>query len=163
MKLTEIIKKIQLVERYRLVCLEFTNEDYTKSRPQRENVLSILSNIGYDAKYIARDRLYIAKFYAGVYSFEYYFEIDGCACDILLYIKKTPTDWPLERAGFTGFLLSSGLYPPTRKDQVVGYMLFTPSLPELEAALEKMKPILDDLKNEILPYLINDEIEFDIK
>ena len=161
MKITDILNEINFYQRYREICLAFANIDYTKQRPSKEFVLLFLNNIGYPAKYNSKDRLFIYKVPEGIYSFEYYFEIDGCGCDVSVCIKQTSTDWPLI-AGFTGLLLSSKLYPSTENDQVAGYMLFTPSQKELENALLKLKPILDDLKKEIIPYLINDTLEFDI-
>jgi hypothetical protein len=161
MKFSEIIKKIHFVERFRELCIEFSNIDYTRSRPKKDLILPILKKIGYESKYTNQDRVYINKSSFGSHSLEYYFEIDGCGCDIYLYIRKLSTDW-FFRQGFTGLLLSSNLYPPSKEDEVEGYMLFTPSIESIECALIKIKPILDDLKNNITPCLINNTIEFDM-
>jgi hypothetical protein len=161
MKLTDIFKAINFYQRYREICLIFSKVDYTKPRPPKDEVLERLNKIGYKAKYISKDRVYISKFEAGIYTFEYYFEFDGTGCYISIYIKKSASDWPFQ-SSLSGILMTSNIYPKKAQDEVIGYFLLTPSLEELENALIKMKSILDDIKNTVIPELVNDNIEFDI-
>ena len=161
MNITDIFKATNFYERYREICVSFSNLDYTNSKPKKDEVLILLEKIGYNSKYIHKDRVYMYKFEAGIYTFEYCFEFDGVCCCTYLNIKKSLSDWQF-RNGLSGLLLQSNLYPKKTQNEIVGYFLLTPNLKLLESALICLKPILDDIRNSIIPYLVTDDIEFDI-
>ena len=85
--------------------------------------------------------------------------------DQRLFIKKSSTDWPFQN-GLAGLLLISNKYPRPKEEENKygkGFFIYTLSFHDLENALIRLKPILDEIKNQIIPHLIKDDIEFDIK
>jgi hypothetical protein len=117
--------------------------------------------LGYKVKYFPNDSIYIEKHIAGEYSFEYYFEFNGLAPNIYIYIKRSEKDWPLSRYA-PGFAVIHKAYPPKDIYDFSGYFLFPRSLNDLPAIFTELKPMLDDLRKAIVPYLEKDELDFNV-
>jgi hypothetical protein len=161
MKIKDIELAINYPERFRSVCLRYHTVDFSLPRPKKDDLLPIFKKLGVLVKYYSIDRIYIDKSQVGNYSFEYYFEFDGTHPWVFLYIKKIGGEWPLQR--YTPGLANLKMrYPKEKEDQLEGYSIFTINLYEIESALSELKPLLDDLRNAVIPYLEKDELDFNV-
>lgn len=160
MKLTTVIDSIDLRNRYKSLCLEFSTEKYGGMRPKKEDVLPIFQSLGFEVTYKASERFYLVSNRVGRYVVDYHFQLDGVACDIFIYIKAGDY-WPLHN--HLSFLNPIGYsideetnYTPIEKN------IFCCDLEKLKIILKKSKLFLDDFLFAIAPFLEKDEIEFDI-
>ncbi len=160
MKLSEIFAQINLIPGYREVCLRFNHAIYGKPRLAREVVLDCLFEHGFDAKYIAKDKVYFIKYVINNFSLEYCFELNGTSCNIILYVKKGE-DWLLQHP-LSYLLNASGLYQNADEYDLKGRVIYCSTLQEFEAVVVAMKPILHDLLKAVRPHLETGRIEFDI-
>lgn len=81
--------------------------------------------------------------------------------DIYIYIKKTKEDWPIERY-VPGLGLVKKKYPKMSNDLHKGYSFNITSISEMEQFFQVAKPMLDDLRKEIVYYLERDELDFTV-
>ena len=155
----ELELKTNFPQRYRELALKYYNEkDAHWAKPKREDMLAIFNKLDYPVKYVSIDRLYIEKHQAGKYSFEYYYEFNGMTPMIYLYIK-TESDWPLERYS-PGFIVAKKLYTQGGGKEYQGLFIFANTLKNLEDIFAILKPMLDDLRKAIIPYLEKDQLDF---
>lgn len=163
-KLITIEKELHFAEKYRQLALEYCNEKGSHwAKPKKEDMLAIFKKIGYPVKYYSGDRIYIEKYPAGKYSFEYYYEFNGMTPDIFIYIKKigSKTEWPLQRYP-PGFIAVSKKYFGKDATDLRGLILYATSLNDLENIFARLKPMLDELREVIIPYLEKDELDFTV-
>ena len=160
MKLCELEMQINFAEKYRNLCSKYSAVNYGGGKPKKHDMLAIFKKLDYPVKYISIDRLYIEKHEAGKYSFEYYYEFNGMSPSVLLYIK-TESDWPLERYS-PGFITAKKIYNQEGGKELKGLILFASTLKDLEDIFSTLKPMLDDLRKVIIPYLERDQLDFAI-
>lgn len=157
-KLFELEKQVNYAERYRTLCLQFQEVNYKSPNPKKADILALFKKLNYTVQYVTLDKLYIEKYLIGKYSFEYYYEFNGMSPSVLLYIK-TESDWPLDRY-CPGFITAKKLYHQEGGEELKGLVLFASTLKDLEVIFSALKPMLDDLRKAITPYLEKDQLDF---
>lgn len=83
----ELELRTNFPQKYRELALKYSDEENCHwAKPKKDDMLAIFNRLGYPVKYITIDRLYIEKYQAGKYSFEYYYEFNGMNPWIYIYI-----------------------------------------------------------------------------
>lgn len=67
-----VLKRIQLYERYKKLCAEYSTKDYLETQDKKK-VLTILKELGYSSKYVTGERFFQIKEVKS--EFEFYFHL----------------------------------------------------------------------------------------
>lgn len=159
MTITELENEINFPVRYHSICLKYPDQKNRCSKPKNQDLKKIFDELGYSVKYYSGDRIFIEKHQAGQYSFQYYFEFNGSTPLFFLYIKRAETDWPVQRH-MPALGTIKKMFPHDDQDSVIGYFAFPKDSQEIKNILSEFKPLLDDLRKAVIPFLVRDELVF---
>lgn len=162
MKISEIEKKLNYADRYYEICLKYSDYKRRPSvKPSKKEMLAIFQDLGYNVKYYSGERIFIERHEIDVYSYEYFFEFNGYSPLVFLYVKKDDKSWPIQRY-FPGLDYLKRKYPRSEQEPFVGYFAFPTNLNEIKAFLKNLKPLLDELRLEVLAQIGNSEFNFQV-